>query len=251
MNGAQQRVALDQPRDVSALFRDALAVYGSHFPTFIALGAVVVVPVQLIVSGLGLEYLTAPYDKSPAAAETVIPTAVSFLVVAPLITAICIHALRALAGGEGPAAGPAITAGFEAFPPLFAAVLLTAVGVALGLLFFVIPGIYVAVRFFFVPQTVVIDGERGAGALRRSWEQVEGFWMRTFGIVLLANLAATIPGVLISLPFASLAEEADRQVFALIGVIASEAVTGPFVALLSTFLYYDLRARRAAGDRAP
>ena len=92
MNGAS-RLALDQPRDIATLFRDALSVYGAHFLTFLAIGAVIVVPVQVIVSGIGLDQLSAPYDKSPAQAEAIIPTAVNFLVVAPLITAICIHAL--------------------------------------------------------------------------------------------------------------------------------------------------------------
>jgi hypothetical protein len=239
VNGAR-RLALDQPRDVATLFRDALGVYGAHIFTFIAIGAVIVVPVQVIVSGIGLEQLTAPYDSSPAPAEAIIPTAVNFLVVAPLITAICIHALRSVAAGEGPAAGRAIVAGFEAFTPLFAAVLLAGVGVALGLVL-ILPGIYLAIRWFFAPQAVVIDGERGPPALRRSGGLVQGFWWRTFGIVLLSQL----PGVLIGVPFASLAAGSDRQLFALIGEIVTQTVAAPFVALVATLLYYDLRARGA------
>jgi hypothetical protein len=237
VNGAR-RLALDQPRDVATLFRDALQVYGAHTFTFIAIGAAIVVPVQLVVSGFGLDQLTAPYDKSPAPAEAIIPTAVNFLVVAPLITAICIHALKSVATGEGPAAGRAILAGFEAFTPLFGAVLLAGLGVALGLVL-IVPGVYLAIRWFFVPQAVVIDGQQGLGALRRSGALVQGFWWRTFGIVLLSQL----PGVLIGLPFASLAAGSDRQLFALIGEIVTQAVAAPFVALLATLVYYDLRAR--------
>ena len=46
--------------------RDTFAVYRRHFWTFLAVGAVVVVPAELIVSGVGLEQLTAGYDGSPA-----------------------------------------------------------------------------------------------------------------------------------------------------------------------------------------
>jgi hypothetical protein len=240
VNGAR-RLALDQPRDVATLFRDALQVYGANIFTFVGIGAAIVVPVQVIVSGFGLGQLTAPYDKSPPPAEAIIPTAVNFLVVAPLITAICIHALNSVASGEGPAGGRAIVAGFDAFTPLFGAVLLAGVGVALGLVL-ILPGVYLAIRWFFVPQAVVIDGERGPGALRRSGELVQGFWWRTFGIVLLSQL----PGVLIGVPFASLAAGSDRQVFALIGEIVTQTVAAPFVALLATLLYYDLRARSGA-----
>jgi hypothetical protein len=238
VNGAR-RLALDQPRDVATLFRDALGVYGAHILAFIAIGAVIVVPVQVIVSGIGLEQITAPYDSSPAPAEAIIPTAVNFLVIAPLITAICIHALNSVAAGEGPAAGRAIVAGFEAFTPLFTAVLLAGLGVALGLVL-ILPGIYLAIRWFFVPQAVVLDGERGPAALQRSGRLVQGFWWRAFGIVLLAQL----PGVLIGVPFASLAAGTDRQVYALIGEIVTQTVAAPFVALVATLLYYDLRARQ-------
>jgi hypothetical protein len=240
VNGAR-RLALQQPRDVATLFRDALGVYGAHVFTFLAIAAAIVAPVQLVVSGFGLEQLTAPYDNAPGAAEAIIPTAVNFLVVAPLITAICIHALRSVAEGEGPAAGRAILAGFEAFTPLFVAVLLAGLGVALGLVL-ILPGIYLAIRWFFVPQSVVIDGQKGLAALRGSGELVQGSWWRTFGIVLLAQL----PGVLIGVPFVSLAASTDRQLFALIGDIVTQTIAAPFVALVATLLYYDLRARQTA-----
>jgi hypothetical protein len=244
VNGAE-RLVLDQPRDAGTLFRDALSVYGAHPLTFLAIGAAIVAPVQLAVSGFGLSQLTAGYDASPEPAEAIIPTAVTYVVIAPLITAICIHALRSVAAGEGPGAGRAILEGFEAFTPLFAAVLLAGIGVAVGLLL-ILPGIYLAIRWFFAPQAVVIDGERGPGALRRSSELVQGFWWRTFAIVLVAQL----PAILIGLPFASLAAANDRQVFALVGEIVTQSVAAPFVALLATLLYYDLRARQAASARS-
>lgn len=243
MNEAR-RLALDRPRDASTLFRDALAIYGAHIAVFIAAGALVAVPAQLIVSGVGLQQLTAPYDKSPGLAEGAVTTAVSFLVVAPLITAICIQVLRGVAAGEGPAAGRAVREGFEAFTPLFLPVVMVAAGVVAGLLV-VLPGIYLAVRWFFVPQAVVIEGRRGVDALRRSGELVQGSWWRAFAIVLLAQ----IPGILIEVPFASLAASANRQLYVLIGQTVTQALAMPFVALVATLLYYDLRARRGSAQR--
>jgi hypothetical protein len=236
---------LARPRDLSDLFRDALGVYFRNLGTFVALAAAIVVPVQLIVSGIGLEQLSASYDPSPSAAEAAIPTAVSFLVVAPLITATCIHALRAVAEGGTLGAGQAITAGFEAFTPIFLAIVLAALGIALGLALFILPGVYLAVRWFFVPQAVVIEDARAAGALRRSGDLVQGFWWRTFAIVLLANLAATVPGLVLTVPFTAIAEQADRAVWSLAGTMLTETVTTPFIALIATLLYFDLRARKA------
>jgi hypothetical protein len=238
-------IQLERPRDITALFGDALGVYFRHALVFIALSAAVVVPVHLIVLGVGLEQFTAAYDESPSAAEAAVPTVVSFLVVAPLITAICIHALRAVASGGRPRAGPSFVAGFEAFTPLFFAILLAAVGIALGLLLLIVPGIYLAVRWFFVPQAVVLEDARGTGALTRSSVVVQGFWWRTFGLVIMVNLAAALPGLVLAAPFTAIASSTDRAVWSMVGTICAEAVTAPFVALFSTLLYYDLRARRA------
>jgi hypothetical protein len=93
---------------------------------------------------------------------------------------------------------------------------------------------------------VVVEGKRGRSALARSGQLVQGFWWRACGIVIMANLAAALPGLVLTAPFAGIADAADRQVFALIGSMAAEAVTAPIVAILSTLLYFDLRARRAA-----
>jgi hypothetical protein len=100
------------------------------------------------------------------------------------------------------------------------------------------------VRWYFVPQAVVIDGARGRVALTRSGELVDGFWWRTFGLVVLANVAVTIPGFILLTPFTEIASSTDRAVWALVGTAIATSITTPFVALYSTLLYYDMRARK-------
>jgi hypothetical protein len=242
-------IPLEQPRDVRALLRDSFTVYLRHFGTFLALGALVVVPSQVIVGGIGLEQLTADYDDtSPSWAETSIAAAVAYLVVAPLITAICVHALRSVAGGGSPGAREAIVKGFEAFAPIFFAVLLAAAGIALGLLL-IVPGIYLFVRWYFVPQAVVLEGARNAAALRASSRLVAGAWWRTFGLVLVVNLIVALAIFVLGAPFTLLADTTDRALWALSGNIVATSVTQPFIALFSTFLYYDLRERKRAAFR--
>jgi hypothetical protein len=235
---------LRQERDVGALLRDSLAVFARHWLLFSALSAVVVVPAELIVEGIGMNMLTSSYDDSPSLAQAAIPSVVEFLVVTPIIAAICIYALHQIADGHRPSAGQVLVAGFEAFTPLFAAVVLAAVGIALGLLVLIVPGVYLAVRWYFVPQSVVIEAARGTQALSRSGMLVTGFWWRTFGLVLLANDLIAIPAFILLTPFTAVAESADRAVWALVGTAVTTSVTTPFVALYSTLLYYDLLARR-------
>ena len=238
------QLPLRRQREVGELFRDTLAVFRRHALLFVLLSAAVVIPAELIVEGIGMEMLTSSYDSTPPIADTVIPTIVEFLVITPIIAAICIYALHQIAGGERPSAGQVFVAGFEAFTPLFAAVALAAAGIALGFVALIVPGIYIAVRWYFVPQSVVIEGARGPQALSRSSLVVTGFWWRTFGLVLLANVAIAIPGFILLAPFTAVAESTDRAVWALIGSAVTTSVTTPFVALFSTLLYYDLLARR-------
>ena len=236
-------IELERPRDVGALLRDTFSVYRRHFWTFLAIGAVVIVPSELIVSGVGLEQLTGDYDAAPSFAEAAIPGAVSFLVVAPLITAICVFALRAVASGSSPRARESLVKGFEQFTPLFLAVVLAALGIAVGLLL-IIPGVYLFVRWYFVPQAVVLEDARSVGALRSSGRLLEGAWWRTFALIILVNVLALLAALVIGAPFSAAAESSDRAVWALIGQMLAGAITQPFGALYSTFLYFDLRERR-------
>lgn len=246
MSAAGPRLQLSRRRDVTTLFRDALVTYWSHLWTFLAVAAVIVIPVELVVQGVGMEQLTSGYDAKLTVSETVIGALVTFLVITPLITAICIHVLRHVAEGGKPAAREAFVAGFEAFTPLFFAVAIAAAGIALGLVALVVPGIYLFVRWFFVPQAVVLEGARGPDALARSSAATQGFWWRTFGLVVLAQLATLIPTFILGAPFTSFADSTDRAVWELVGTIVTEIVTAPFVAIFATLLWFDLGARAEA-----
>jgi hypothetical protein len=54
---------------------------------------------------------------------------------------------------------------------------------------------------------------------------------------------------LLGAPFTQLAISTDRAIWALSGQIVATSVTQPFIALFSTFLYYDLRERKRAAFR--
>lgn len=240
------RLELERPRALGEILIDSLRLLVRHPGAFLAISLAVVTPVQLVVSGIGLEQLTGPYSSELPTVELAISTAVSFLVIAPLITATAIHALGAIGAGERPGARGSLQAGLDVFAPLFGALVLAAAGIAIGVVALIVPGIYLAVRWFFVPQAVVLEGARGAAALRASADATSGAWWRTFAVALVANLAAALPALLIAAPAAALAEAVDLQAVALAGSILTEALTAPFVALVATLLYFDLRARRAS-----
>jgi hypothetical protein len=238
------------PRTLGELLGDALKAYARHIGSFIAIGAAVVVPVQLVVSGIGLGQLSGGYKNTSTGAELGVQAAESYLIIGPLVTVMVVHALLAVADGRSPQRGAAILNGLEAFRPVFLAVALAAAGVVIGLVL-ILPGIWLAIRWYFTPQAVVVDGRRSASALARSAELVTGCWWRVFAIVIVANVAAAIPASIVQIPFNVWADSVDSSALSLAGEVVGTALTAPFVSLMVTLLYFDLLSRRSLPSMVP
>ncbi|HKN95329.1 MAG TPA: hypothetical protein VJU60_13420 [Thermoleophilaceae bacterium] len=245
------RLDLLRPRDIGGLFGDAFTAYVRNFGAFVAIGAAVVVPVELVVSGVGLGELSGGYGGVTTGAAGAVIVVQSYLLIGPLVTAMVIHALLAVADGRRPNVRRAITSGLEAFRPIFVAVLIAAVGIALGFVLLILPGFWLLIRWFFAPQAVVVDGRQSVAALERSAELVRGSWWRVFGLVIFAVVATNIPATLIQLPFNAWASSADSSAIQLVGEIVASAITAPFEALILTLLYFDLLARRSLPAMVP
>jgi hypothetical protein len=257
------RLDLTQPRELGALFRDSLRIYFRNFGRFIAIGAAVVVPAELIVSGVGLGQLSAGYDHKVAQLAAIVPLAVQAIVTTPLVVAMTVFLLLQLASGSSLSLGAAMQSGLDAFRPIFVPVIAMIACVAALVLALVVPLVLAAsplypftaliplvlyLRWYFIPQTVVVDGARGLGALRASFELTRGFGWRVFGVVFLGQLGFGTAGALIGSPIASAAKAADSGALQLAASIVGEVLAAPAVALLSVLLYFDLKAR-ASGRR--
>jgi hypothetical protein len=120
--------------------------------------------------------------------------------------------------------------------------LAVAVYVALSATAFLAPvAIWLAVRWSLLAQAVEIEELRAGDALRRSASLVRGRWLRTATLVGVGALVALAAGPLLGvlLIFVTDAPLALLNVFA--GVVY--ALVMPFVALLSSYLYFDARVR--------
>lgn len=251
---------LSRPRELGALFGDSLRLYFGNFWRFLAIGAVVMVPAELIVSGIGLQEFGAGFDTKQSAAAQALPLVVQALVTTPLTVAMTVYLLQDIAGGRGASLRRAIQSGLDAFRPLFLPVLATIAGEALVTFAVVLPlvalgsaaltivliiPLILAVRWYFVPQTVLVDGARGLDALRASWELTRGFSWRVFGVVILGYLAFGTAAAIVGAPISAVAKSADSGALLVLYQAVRETLAAPALALLGVLLYFDVKARRA------
>jgi hypothetical protein len=236
---------LNRPRDLGALLTDSFSFYRRHFWKFLAVAFVVVVPVHAAVLGLGLGQFSGGYDSTPAPASTLVPGLTRLLVVSPLISVMMLDALIAVAAGRKPGFGSTVQAGLDAFGRVFWPVLIAVLCMAATLVTVVVP-LVLLVRWFFVPQIVVLEEKRGPDALRASWELTRGFAWRVAGIVFVVQLLFYLAGALAATPLAALGRELDSEAVALGATTLTEVLVAPPVGIFAALLYYDLRSRKAA-----
>ena len=212
---------------LTELFRDTFGVFFRHAWVFIVLSAAVVVPVHLVVEGIGLEMITGPYDDSPSVAETAVPTVVDFLVVSPIIRDL--HPRAALHRlGRPPAGQPGLPVRLRG---LHAAVLR---GGARGARHR--SRLRPARRAGHLPVRALVLRAPGRGDRERPWlagarpfeRGGAGVLVaRTFGLVILINIAAALPALLMAAPFASIANSTGDAIWALARTILAASVTAP------------------------
>jgi hypothetical protein len=254
------KIELRRKRDLGKILDDSFALYRANFGTLILLSLVVVVPVDLLVFGVGFGDLWSDYRvrggnqvKLSDLAETLTALGVQLLVVTPLITAMTVHVVRRAAEGARPGTGEAVATGLRLFPQLVSAILLVAIGVLAGLMLLIVPGVILAVRLIVVAQVVVVEGEAGGAALRRGFALTQGHAWFAFFVLFVLNLLVGVFSTIVLLPLDAAAKSADTMAFGMLAQMISSALSLPLVAIAYTLLYYSLVAEKegAAPVRPP
>lgn len=75
--------------------------------------------------------------------------------------------------------------------------------VGLGTVFFVLPGIYLALRLVLAFPACVLDDQNAIDSLETSWEAAEGNLLKLLGVFLLVGTCALVAEVLVALVLAS------------------------------------------------
>jgi hypothetical protein len=235
---APQPIEIERQRSVAEIIAEALDIYQRYPLLFIGLALAVIAPFEL-----GVLAVT---GRGPLANGAHLNVGVTYLIllldaamVSPLISAVHIHAVVLIGEGARPRFGQVALRGLRVLPVVAAAVIVAGLGIFLGFLALIIPGILLALRWSVVAQVAAIDNEGWIPSLRSSQELTRGHYGHIFGLLLIAAVLAG--GVTVgaeAIPLGSTSGAASVAVG-----IAMRTITASFTALTLSLLYFDLRAR--------
>ncbi len=121
-------------------------------------------------------------------------------------------------------------------PAVIAAGIVAAIGIAIGFVLLIVPGLYLLTIWSMLIPVIVIEERRAGEAFTRSHDVVRGNGWQVFGLVLVTFLLVAVASGVIRLAFAPLPDFLDVW----LGSLVAHSVTVPFAAAALTTAYFRL-----------
>lgn len=285
-----------QPMRAGQIVGQAFRIWWRNLRSLVAISGALLVPVYVVL--IPLTILNVELVRVPGAGfrtlrvdpwVQLLDNGVRYLVVAPLLTAAMFAAVALILLGRRPSVGTAYRAARGRWPSILWVILLTTLVIVAPFLS-VIPFLvlmaatgeatfavvlaavvavaaavvaaFLALRFLFSTQVLLLEGRKGVAALRRSWRLVQGLTPKVLGTTLLMGLALfgvfLVFGLISGLLFLptllnSTPNEGFLMTFFAVTAILSalvQIVVMPLTSLSTVLLYVDARIRKEGFDRA-
>src|SRR5262245_41135208 len=124
---------------------------------------------------------------------------------------------------------------------LLVAGILAGLGIAVGFLLLIVPGLYLLTIWAVIAPVIVVEDRRALESFGRSRELVRGHGWTVFGIVVIVGLLSGIASTLLQAAFSFL----PRFLEILVGSTIAQAVVAPFGAIALAITHSRLRAAAA------
>jgi hypothetical protein len=124
---------------------------------------------------------------------------------------------------------------------------LAAIGIGIGLVLLIVPGLYLLTIWSMVIPVIVIEGRSAGESFTRSREVVRGNGWNVLGLVIITFLLVAVASTIIRLFFSPLPRFLDIWV----GSLVAHSLTVPFAAAALTTAYFKLVARAEPASAAP
>jgi hypothetical protein len=128
-------------------------------------------------------------------------------------------------------------------PALIVAGILAAIGIGIGFLLLIVPGLFLLTIWSMLAPVIVLESRSAGEAFSRSREIVRGHGWTVFGLIIVTFLLVGIASAIIQLVFSPLPDFLDTW----LGSLIAHSLTIPFAAAVLTTAYFRLtRSERAA-----
>lgn len=143
------------------------------------------------------------------------------------------------------------------FVAVIVVIVLTFLAAAVGALFLLIPGIYLACRLAVSVPATIVEQDSAVASMERSMELTKGFAGQVFLLLLLVGVIEMVVAGVLQMPaaiFTMLAVVAKHQpsvgvtVYTYISQFLSQVLVGPIGTISASLMYYNLRVRKEGFD---
>jgi hypothetical protein len=122
-------------------------------------------------------------------------------------------------------------------PAIIVAGVLAAIGIIIGLILLIIPGLFLLTRWILIIPAIVLEGRSAGESFGRSRDLVRGYGWNVFGVIVLTILVLLAFRIVLEIVLFPLSNEFQSFLTELIaGTVAT-----PFAVLAWTLLYFRLR----------
>lgn len=217
---------------VGSLLSQTFGVYFRNLIPFLLLGVVTTAP------WVALQFYSRTADPRSGLPLSIVSLVVQMLMSQLLTGALCFGVVQQLRG-EKAGIGEILSHGLQSLFRVLGTGLLVGLLVGLGILL-IVPGIWLAVRFFVAVPVTVMEGKAGGSAMERSSALVRGSGWKIFGALFLLGIVYVIVLGVAFFLWVTPSREAPMDLPLAFGAVLS-VVVGTFYSTLMGVAYFQLR----------
>jgi hypothetical protein len=249
-----------RPLSIGEMLDAGFKLFRHRFGTLMVCVLVPVVPLSILSSIIVGSVDDTAFDVNAPASDSSSADVANLIdnllggAAAAIAIAACFRVISSAYLGERTSAGPSLRYGLSRLLPLLVAYIAMSIGIGIGLVAIVIPGVFLAVKWSMTFPAIVAERAGPFAAMGRSWELTRGHWWRTFGALLVVVLISFVLAFALLVGFGaavatsdSISELAFAVLITLVTILVL-AVLYPLTAAIVTVIYYDLRVRNEGFD---
>jgi hypothetical protein len=233
-----------RPRSATELIDAAFQVYRRAPVPFMVAMALIYVPWLAIRLIFSLNVPETPDQITPNIMRVLFATGAASIVIYGLAGGAAAVLARAVYLDEPVDVAAAFRQTLARILPLIVGPLVSFVSIAIGLVLFIVPGLYFVSRFFAVRQAIVLEDTGAFAALKRSGILSKNNKLHILGALILVVILTTV----VNVGAVMLINLQPSKVITSVLATALTIVVYPIIPITETLLYYDTRIRNEGFD---